>query len=87
MPSLDVILDGDGCWPDARGERLLDLTNAGPIGMALLPGGMMSGKPSVTIRIDMPDGKILLTQTSLALLETAVRAFQARLNFLADRDR
>lgn len=45
------------------------------LSMAPLLGGMASGGTSVTIRIDLPDGTTILTETSLALLRTAVDAF------------
>lgn len=80
MPSITMHLDGDACWPDMLdGREVIHLGNdAPPIGMALLKGGMISGKPSVTIRIDLPDGKTVLAETSLILLESAVRAMRAR---------
>jgi hypothetical protein len=87
MPAINLHLDGDACWPDLKGmsERLADgrvihLGNdSPPIGMALLAGGMVSGKPSVTLRLDLPDGRVVLAETSLELLTSAVRAMHARL--------
>lgn len=83
MPHVNLRLDGDGCWPDliqARADgRLIDMMNEDVgIGIALLRGGMLSGNPSVTFRFDLPDGRILITQTSLALLVNSVRAMQVR---------
>jgi hypothetical protein len=43
MPRLDVIRDGDGCWPDLLESRhaVIHLGNdAPPIQMALLKAGM-----------------------------------------------
>jgi hypothetical protein len=79
MPMLNLILDGDHCWPDLDPKDVIHLGNdAPPIGLAVLPGGMLSGKTSVTFRIDLPDGRVVIAETSFALLETAVRAIQAR---------
>jgi hypothetical protein len=84
VPSIDLHLSGDRCWPDLPGlfasGQVVDLMgpSAPPLGMALLPGGMQSGKSSVTFRIELPDGRTLLTETSLALLESAVRAMRIR---------
>ncbi len=75
MPIMDIHVDGDACWPD------LDLTTVlhGEItGMAALAGGMESGKPSVTIRIHLDDGRPVLAETSLALLHMALAAFVGR---------
>jgi hypothetical protein len=80
MPFITLFLDGDGCWQDMKDAdkegRLIE--PKGPIGLALLEGGMLSGKPSVGIRIDLPDGRVLFTQTSLALLSQTVRAMEAK---------
>lgn len=84
MPSLKLILDGDRCWPDILNlyteRKIIDLMgkNAPPIQIAALPGGMASGKISVTIRLDLPDGRVLLTETSLQLLGGAVDAIRAK---------
>jgi hypothetical protein len=39
---------------------------------------MTSGKPSVCVRVNLPSGRTLLAQTSLALLLTACDAFKAK---------
>lgn len=44
---------------------------------ARLPGGMKSGASSVTIRVDLPDGRVVLVETSLKMLGTVARAFEA----------
>ncbi len=50
----------------------------------MLPAGMSSGAPSVMIRLDLPDGRIVLAETSAALFVSAgaaVRGAAARLGF------
>lgn len=71
MPNLTLILDGDNCWPDLQ-EKAYQESRA-PIQVAVLPQGMASGKPSITFRLDLPDGSIAIAQTSVALLIAAVR--------------
>ena len=87
MPSLTMIMDGDKCWPDLAtpdGTEISDKVinamgpDAKPIQVALLDSGMQSGRPSVTIRIDLKDGRTVLTETSLRLFVTAARAFAAK---------
>lgn len=83
MIALDIILDGDRAWPDLKGkigtDQVIHLGNdARPIGVAALEGGMTSGKPSICFRFDLPDGRTVLAETSLALFVTAARAFVAR---------
>jgi hypothetical protein len=53
-----------GCWPDLN-DRLGDIIQIrASISLALLECGMQSRRPSVTIRIDLPDGHVVLTDTA-----------------------
>lgn len=82
MPALHIHATGDGAWPD-----LLEILQREParvvhlpdpvMHIASLPGGMTSGAASVCIRIDLPDGRIVLAETSLRLLRHAVEIFEA----------
>lgn len=46
--------------------------------LGVLTAGTDSGRPVVIVRIDLPDGKIVLGQTSLRLFQGASTAFAAR---------
>jgi hypothetical protein len=88
MPRIDIHCDGDSCWSDLRDDPdLIALMgpDAPPIGLALLPGGMVSGRASVAFRITLPDGRTVLTETSLALLDQALAIFHASLAGRAER--
>jgi hypothetical protein len=82
MTPMTIHLEGDNCWPDLQGAdglpgtKVVDGGNIDAI--ALLDGGMTSGKPSVCVRVNLPSGRTLLAQTSLALLLTACDAFKAK---------
>lgn len=79
MINLEVILNGEGCWPDI--QEVIDSGNlemGESVKICALPGGMQSGKPSCTIRVDLPGGKVVLAETSLLLFQSAARAFTAR---------
>lgn len=71
MPSLDINLDGDNAWPDLRTKQdnIIHLTDG--MKLCALDGGMSSGKPSVAIRIDLPDGRIVIAETSARLFVMA----------------
>lgn len=87
MPMLRVITEGEGCWPDLRDDPdviYLMGQDAPPIGLALLPGGMVSGKASVGLRFTLPDGRTVLTETSFTLLDKAVQMFHAALEGRAE---
>lgn len=72
---LQVILDGDNCWPDLKEKGF---TEGSFEGIALLHNGTVQGNATVTIRVELPDGKTVLAQTTLVLLSNAVKAFNIR---------
>lgn len=80
MPAIHLLLDGDNAWPDLRDpDRVIHLgSGSPPIGIAVLANGMASGKPSVCLRVDLPDGRSVLAETSMALFVAAARAMVAR---------
>lgn len=83
MPSLNIIPEGDGCWPElaelaADGQLINAMEDRAKISLAFLEAGMQSGKPSITIRIDLPDGRVVITETSGMLFMAAARAFAAK---------
>jgi len=80
MPSIDLRLDVDGCWADIGLKRQAGLLRISEtaIGLALLCDGMTSGRASVSLRVDLPDGQCALAQTSLRALAAAVRAMEVR---------
>jgi hypothetical protein len=82
MPTFDIKLDGDGVWPElgekARQGKLIHLGNDAVIGLGALAGGMSSGRASVAFRFDLPDGGVVLAETSLRALYTATKAIVIR---------
>ena len=76
MPTLSIILDGDGALRGVDPEKLVHVTS--PMKITCLPGGMASGAPSVGLVLTLPDGRTVLAETSLALLLMAADAFKAR---------
>ncbi len=77
---LRVILEGDGCWPDLnelRDAGKLHHVNEG-LEIARLPGGMSGGRSSVSIRVPLPDGSVVMAETSMRLFLGAAQAFQAK---------
>ncbi len=71
MPQLTIAVDGDGAWPDlARREVVLGQWTH----LSALPGGELR----IGIRVELPDGRVLYTETSWALLYVAAKAIEAR---------
>ena len=76
---MNIKLDGDNAWPDLREKDVIHLANDAPaIEVALLDGGLVSGRPSVAIRIDLPDGRTVLAETTARLFCMAGPAIQAK---------
>lgn len=81
MIGLSLQLDGDAAYPDLldRAADVIHLANdAPPIGVTALPGGMTSGRTSVMLRIDLPDGRVVLAETSLRLFLLTADMLRAR---------
>lgn len=77
MPSIDIILDGDGAFRDVDPKHLAHTTET--IRVAALAGGMQSGKPSLCIGMFLPNGGgCVIGETSLALFLSAADALKAR---------
>ncbi len=75
MIVMNVILDGDGCWPDLQDKKII---RAVGLQAAALRGGTREGSPSVAFRIDLEDGRTVIAETSLKLLLTASDLFRAK---------
>lgn len=76
---IDLTLDGDGAWPELkdRAERG-GILHVSEIRMAARSRAIASGKPSVTFRLDLEDGTVIMAESSLAALLTAMDAIVAR---------
>lgn len=75
MIVMNVILDGDGCWPDLQDKKII---RAVRLQVAALRKGTREGSPSVAFRIDLEDGRTVIAETSLKLLLTASDLFRAK---------
>lgn len=72
-------------WSDLKRENCIHLGNDSPgIGVAVLDAGMASGLPSIALRIDLPDGKTVIAETSARLFCTAAKAVMAKYPALFD---
>lgn len=81
MNIIKVILEGDSCWPELLDKLMVGKIihlREGVLQIAGLSKGMKSGKPSISIRIDLPDGRVVLAETSMRLFLSAAEAFEQR---------
>lgn len=80
MPIMRIILE-EPAWPelDIDDPRVIvAMDTDASLDVTGLQAGMASGKPSVVLRVNLPDGRIILTETSLALFLTAADALKTR---------
>jgi hypothetical protein len=78
MPMIDVSPDSAVAWPELEGRPAIDLTGPDdpPLRLALRPGGLRSGRSSVVLRLDLPDGRSVLSECTLAALAEAVELLE-----------
>ncbi len=75
---IHLQLDGDGAFEDLRdkGDAVTHLT--GDFTIAALTAGMVSGRPSVALRFDLPDGRVIIQETSVRIFLAAAAAIRGR---------
>lgn len=81
MPLIRLILDGDNAFPDLKDkigtDAVVHLADETKWTIVRLQSGMTSGKNSLTLRIDLPDGRTLLAETSVAAFMATAAALGA----------
>lgn len=82
MNSIKFTMKGDGTWPDLSQKEVIHVKGA-EIGLAVLDKGTASGRPSLSFRIDLPDGadgkgRVVIFETTARLLVTAAQILMAK---------
>jgi hypothetical protein len=76
MIALTLFLDAEGMMADTdRGKVIVAEKD---IKLGVLPGGMTSGMPSISMAIPLEDGRVVLAETSYRLFMMAAEAFATR---------
>ncbi len=93
VQQLNIILNAtaaEPAWPDLKGrpegEVILLGNGSKPIQVVILDKGMTSGRPSVGIRLDLPDGKVVIAETTARLFCSCAKAFMAKYPDLFEGD-
>ena len=78
MPEINCIVDGQGAWQDlaSKREKVLHLSDP-HISIARVPRGMASGRSSVMIRIDLPNGTVIMAENSMRCFLACADIFKA----------
>ncbi len=81
MPSLRIVLnpeqDGLGLGVSDPAE-VIHLGNEAEIVISGLPDGMVGGKPSMMFGFTLPDGRVVIAETSWRLFSAAYMAFAGK---------
>lgn len=82
MPLLTVLLDLNESRFDALAgiadDAVVHLAAETRLEVGALPNGMTSGKPSVAFCFPLPDGRVVVAETSLALFLSTADVTRAR---------
>lgn len=79
MPAMTIKLDSQGLWPDLVDKSVTTLDPmAPPIQVAVFEHGMADGAPSVALRLDLPDGSVVIAETSARLFVNASTLIKAK---------
>jgi hypothetical protein len=79
MLTFHPILEPEEQWSDLLDKEVIYLGDeASPIEIVAMPRGMASGKTSISLRLDLPDGRVVIVETALYALADAVRTIQER---------
>ena len=79
MLTFHPILESEEHWSDLLDKEVIYLGNeASPVEIVAMPGGMASGRTSISLRLDLPDGRVVIVETALYELAKAVREIQER---------
>ena len=79
MLTFHTILEPEERWDDLLEKEVIYLGNeAAPVEIVAMPEGMASGRTSISMRLDLPDGRVVILETALYELARAVQAIQKR---------
>jgi hypothetical protein len=83
VPEIRVSIDVER-WPTQAIQKLHDEGRTGdiiystePLEIGALPGGMQSGRTSIAVFFTLPDGRVVIADTSLRALRTVVETLAA----------
>lgn len=85
MASINLKLNGDGAFPELKGKKIHHVKS--PIDIALLKGGMKSGKHSVVIKVELENGEIVFIETSATLFMSTAVGIKARIELDEMKDK
>lgn len=74
---VHLVVDGEARFEELKTDPNVVITSNG-MGIIALAEGTNSGKPAVLLKINLPDGKIVVQAISLKILQAAMAQIEAR---------
>ncbi len=79
MPVIHIALNGDGALKEINPDKMIPIPEDGAWTIGVLEKGMKSGRDSIFIAFEMPDGQTIVAQTSAAAFFAASNTVLASL--------
>lgn len=74
MATFEIICNGENCWDDLKGQDVVFLgEGAKPVEIAVIKDGL---RHRLHMRVNLPDGKAVVVETSLRLFIGAAQTLQ-----------
>lgn len=78
MEMLRISLDADNAWPDLKEADAPAVVQGDVQGVALMENATIQGNPTVWVRLELPDGTVVLGQITAKLFCGAAKTFLAK---------
>ena len=77
MLTFHTILDPKEPWDDLLDREVIYFGNeAATVEIVAMSEGMASGRTSISMRLDLPDGRVVIVETALYELDRVVKTIQ-----------
>lgn len=77
MLTFQTVLEPEKNWDDLLEKEVIYFGNeAPPVKIVAMPEGMASGRTSISMRLDLPDGRVVILETALYELARVVHTLQ-----------
>lgn len=77
MLTFHTILNPEEHWDDLLEKEVIYFGNEAPtVEIVAMSEGMASGRTSVSMRLDLPDGRVVIVETALYELARVVQTLQ-----------
>ena len=85
MIPMTIVFGDNDAWPDLHDKAVTIVDHADhPVQIAVLDHHLLTGRPSIAIRLDLPDGSTVIAETTARMFVIAGRMVVAKYPNLFD---